>query len=84
MAFYVYGEAGEVVATNGVFRIDASAQLVGQKSMMNPERGVAMTGHNHGGMDMGEKKQMEDEMEKSLGIKVKLGHGEVWENKNGS
>jgi Cu(I)/Ag(I) efflux system membrane fusion protein len=55
-------EAGEVVATNGVFRIDASAQLVGQKSMMNPEGGVAMTGHNHGGMDMGEKKQMEDEM----------------------
>ncbi len=29
-------------------------------------------------------RQMEDEMEKSLGIKVKLGHGEVWENKNGS
>ncbi|MEY8021333.1 efflux RND transporter periplasmic adaptor subunit [Muriicola sp. E247] len=47
-------EAGEVVATNGVFRIDASAQLVGQKSMMNPEGGVVMTGHNHGGMDMGD------------------------------
>ncbi|SNZ01332.1 efflux RND transporter periplasmic adaptor subunit [Flagellimonas pacifica] len=46
-------EANEVVATNGVFRIDASAQLVGQKSMMNPEGGVVMTGHNHGGMDMG-------------------------------
>ncbi|MBO0340684.1 efflux RND transporter periplasmic adaptor subunit [Flagellimonas profundi] len=55
-------EAGEVVATNGVFRIDASAQLVGQKSMMNPEGGVVMTGHNHGGMDMGEKEQMEGEM----------------------
>ncbi|WP_435623431.1 efflux RND transporter periplasmic adaptor subunit [Flagellimonas sp.] len=47
-------EAGEVVATNGVFRIDASAQLVGQKSMMNPEGGVVMTGHNHGAMDMGD------------------------------
>lgn len=46
-------EAGEVVATNGVFRIDASAQLVGKKSMMNPEGGVVMTGHNHGGTDMG-------------------------------
>jgi|25_taG_2_1085351.scaffolds.fasta_scaffold01437_3 Cu(I)/Ag(I) efflux system membrane fusion protein len=46
-------EEGEVVATNGVFRIDASAQLVGQKSMMNPDGGVVMTGHNHGGMDMG-------------------------------
>ena len=28
-------EEGEVVATNGVFRIDASAQLLGKKSMMN-------------------------------------------------
>ncbi len=53
-------EAGEVVATNGVFRIDASAQLVGQKSMMNPEGGVVMTGHNHGGMDMGDDKKAEN------------------------
>ena len=29
-------EDGEEIATNGVFRIDASAQLMGQKSMMNP------------------------------------------------
>ena len=50
-------EAGEVVATNGVFRIDASAQLVGQKSMMNPEGEVVMTGHNHGGIDMGDDKK---------------------------
>jgi len=42
---------GEVVATNGVFRIDASAQLVGQKSMMNPDGGKANLGH--AGMDMG-------------------------------
>ena len=55
-------EAGEVVATNGVFRIDASAQLVGQKSMMNPEGGVVMTGHNHGGMDIGGEKETEGEM----------------------
>jgi Cu(I)/Ag(I) efflux system membrane fusion protein len=45
-------EEGEVVATNGVFRIDASAQLLGQKSMMNPEGGKVSTGHDHGGMDM--------------------------------
>ncbi|NOY46728.1 MAG: efflux RND transporter periplasmic adaptor subunit [Chlorobi bacterium] len=43
---------GEVVATNGVFRIDASAQLIGQKSMMNPEGGKVSTG-GHAGMDMG-------------------------------
>ena len=40
---------GEVVATNGVFKIDASAQLAGKKSMMNPDGGPKMTGHE--GMD---------------------------------
>ncbi len=45
-------EENEIVATNGVFRIDASAQLMGQKSMMNPEGGKVSTG-GHAGMDMG-------------------------------
>jgi membrane fusion protein, copper/silver efflux system len=45
-------DEGEIVATNGVFRIDASAQLLGQKSMMNPE-GAKMTTGGHAGMDMG-------------------------------
>jgi Cu(I)/Ag(I) efflux system membrane fusion protein len=46
-------EAGEEIATNGVFRIDASAQLLGQKSMMNPsaDGGKVSTG-SHAGMDM--------------------------------
>lgn len=44
---------GEEVATNGVFKIDASAQLAGKPSMMNPEGGKTSTGHNHGDMDMG-------------------------------
>lgn len=38
--FYVVEKGlkeGEEIATNGVFRIDASAQLLGQKSMMNPD-----------------------------------------------
>ncbi|MGB0392198.1 MAG: efflux RND transporter periplasmic adaptor subunit [Salibacteraceae bacterium] len=42
-------EAGEEIAINGTFSIDAAAQLAGKPSMMNPEGGVAMTGHNHGG-----------------------------------
>ena len=48
-------EAGEEVATNGVFRIDASAQLLGQKSMMNPTGAKGATGGmaNMPGMDMG-------------------------------
>ena len=42
-------QAGEEIAINGTFSIDAAAQLAGKPSMMNPEGGVAMTGHNHGG-----------------------------------
>ena len=42
-------EEGEEIATNGTFSIDAAAQLAGKPSMMNPEGGAVMTGHNHGG-----------------------------------
>ena len=43
---------GEMVATHGVFKIDAAAQLKGEKSMMNPEGGKQSIS-GHGGMDMG-------------------------------
>ena len=67
-------EAGETVATNGVFRIDASAQLLGQKSMMNPTGAKGATGGmaNMPGMNMGgdtnkdSKKQMSDEEMKNM------------------
>ncbi len=67
-------EEGETVATNGVFRIDASAQLLGQKSMMNPEGTKGATGGmaNMPGMNMGgdtnkdSKKQMSDEEMKNM------------------
>lgn len=45
-------EAGEEIAINGTFSIDAAAQLAGKPSMMNPVGGPAMTGHNHGGGEM--------------------------------
>jgi Cu(I)/Ag(I) efflux system membrane fusion protein len=38
-------EEGDEVVTQGVFMIDASAQLAGKKSMMNDEAGQAVTGH---------------------------------------
>ena len=44
---------GEEIAVHGTFSIDAAAQLAGKPSMMSPEGGVVMTGHNHGGMDVG-------------------------------
>lgn len=59
--FYIVSNGlkeGEIVATNGVFRIDASAQLLGQKSMMNPEGGKVNTGM--AGMDMGGDAKKED------------------------
>ena len=57
---------GEIVATNGVFRIDASAQLVGKKSMMNPTGAAGNTGGmaNMPGMDMGGGKKKTDTKKK--------------------
>lgn len=42
-------EPGDEIAVNGTFSIDAAAQLAGKPSMMNPQGGAVMTGHNHGG-----------------------------------
>jgi len=48
--FYVVADGlseGEEIATNGVFKIDAAAQLAGKSSMMNPEKDIATTVYNH-------------------------------------
>ena len=53
--FYVVASGlteGEEIAVNGVFKIDAAAQLSGKPSMMNPVGGKVSTGHNHGGTPM--------------------------------
>ena len=43
---------GDEIVTNGVFTIDAAAQLQGKKSMMNKVGGKVMTGHEgHLGME---------------------------------
>ncbi|MAC95900.1 MAG: efflux transporter periplasmic adaptor subunit [Flavobacteriales bacterium] len=41
-------DEGEEIAVKGTFSIDAAAQLAGKPSMMSPEGGQEMTGHNHG------------------------------------
>lgn len=41
---------GEEIAVNGVFKIDAAAQLAGKPSMMNPEGGKAALAHDHSSM----------------------------------
>jgi Cu(I)/Ag(I) efflux system membrane fusion protein len=53
--FYVVSEGlaeGEEIVVNGVFKIDAAAQLAGKTSMMNPEGGKVSLGHDHGSMGM--------------------------------
>lgn len=52
--FYIVAKGlhqGEEIASNGVFKIDASAQLLGKPSMMNPEGGDSGAGRMPG-MDM--------------------------------
>ena len=55
--FYVVADGlsgGEEIATNGVFKIDAAAQLAGKPSMMNPVGGKISTGHNHASLPDGQ------------------------------
>lgn len=59
-------ESGEEIAVNGTFSIDAAAQLAGKPSMMSPEGGAAMTGHNHGEIT-----------ERKTTSKVSAGHTEI-------
>jgi len=52
-------EEGEVVVTNGNFKIDSALQIQAKPSMMNPQGGAAPMEHQHGAG------QMKQEMEKS-------------------
>lgn len=72
-AFYMVAEGlneGEEIAVNGVFKIDAAAQLIGLPSMMNPEGGKISTGHQHGGTAMSdeEMKEMEEQSSKKTEV----------------
>jgi len=53
--FYVISnglEEGDEIAINGVFKIDAAAQLAGKPSMMNPDVGIGSLGHQHGAIEL--------------------------------
>ncbi len=61
---------GETIVTNGVFSIDASAQLEGKRSMMNSEEAKPVTGHE--GHDMsGETLRMSNVKTEHAAINVK-------------
>jgi len=56
-AYYVVNQGlsdGEEIAANGVFKIDGAAQLQGKISMMNPQGGRMIGGHQHQEMAMAE------------------------------
>jgi len=49
--FFVVREGlqeGEIVVSNGAFKIDSALQILAKKSMMNPEGGGPAPGHHHG------------------------------------
>jgi len=61
--FYVVQDGlhvGEEIAVNGVFRIDAAAQLAGKPSMMNPVGGKTSLAHDHGSLSMKNQENQED------------------------
>jgi len=64
-------EAGEEIAVNGTFSIDAAAQLAGKPSMMNKEGGVAMTGHHNGNTAPASQKKPEPIQKVSISTKAK-------------
>ncbi|RZT91306.1 Cu(I)/Ag(I) efflux system membrane fusion protein [Ancylomarina subtilis] len=74
-AYYVISEGleeGEEIVTNGVFKIDAAAQLVGLRSMMNPDGGAAPVGHNHGDMGMDQSKHKIENFDVDVKFKKQL------------
>jgi Cu(I)/Ag(I) efflux system membrane fusion protein len=64
-------EAGEELVVNGTFSVDAAAQLAGKPSMMSPEGGAAMTGHNHGGTTIAGEAKVESKRIPAVNISTK-------------
>ena len=62
---------GDEIVTNGTFTIDAAAQLAGKPSMMSPEGGPVMTGHQHGGSNLVPVEE-EDHSQREMGVKFEV------------
>jgi Cu(I)/Ag(I) efflux system membrane fusion protein len=65
-------DAGERVVTNGAFKIDSALQIQAKPSMMNPEGGGSVPGHNHGGGNQHAGHQMSAEIEIAVDQAVEL------------
>lgn len=69
-------EAGELVVTNGNFKLDSALQISAKPSMMTPEGGGGGGGHHHGGeakpSKSGESMQMTEDSGMSLAPQLEL------------
>lgn len=73
--FYVIAKGlteGEEIAVNGVFKIDASAQLAGKKSMMNPYADKISTAHDHSSMQLSKSDKQTERKTTEAGIKHEM------------
>ncbi len=68
-------EEGEEIVTNGTFKIDAAAQLMGKASMMAPEAG--MNRDSMPGMNMGDRARENEKSEGLLTNKYKILEGNL-------
>ncbi len=75
-------EEGEEIATNGVFRIDASAQLSGKQSMMNPGRGSEGSGQDRLKVDEAFREQLGAAVEAYIKLKDYLVEGKAEESRS--
>ena len=66
---------GEEIVVNGTFTVDAASQLAGKPSMMSPDGGKVVTGHNHGDVVKSSSNEIEiskkNTIPKNLGISQK-------------
>lgn len=66
---------GEEIVVNGTFTVDAASQLAGKPSMMSPDGGKVVTGHNHGDVVKSSSNELEiskkNTIPKNLGISQK-------------
>ena len=56
---------GEEIVVNGTFSVDATAQLAGKKTMMNPGESKVSAGHDHGAIELNVGKRPNDSDENS-------------------
>ncbi|MCK4573344.1 MAG: DUF3347 domain-containing protein, partial [candidate division Zixibacteria bacterium] len=70
-------EEGEQIVTNGAFKIDSELQIQAQPSMMSPEDGPAMAGHNHGPADQPRRIERAAPVVYQVGTANRLADGDV-------